>query len=446
MKKPTVFIIIFVLCLTTLISPAQAASWQPSTPITSNAVYMVNADTGTVVYEKNANERVYPASITKLMTAILVMEHTKNLDETVTFEKQDTDPILGTGGSVGGFVPGEQITVRQLLFCLLMESANEGANLLARVTGGSVDHFVQMMNAKAKQLGCKDTHFVNPHGLHDPDHYSTAYDCYLIGRYAMSFSVLKEIVATPTYQVPQTNKHPTHTIHNTNLLLNDTTNYYYKYCQGIKTGTTTPAGTCLVSYAVRSNGDTYYCVVMGGPKQPDGSNMAFKETKLLYQWAYSTFNITPLLQKQEMQAEVHLALAWNRNRLLLYPEKQFDALVPKNADLKTVKVVPHLQATTAYAPVRSGQKFGTADVYLDGKKMGTVNLVSHENIARSAPLYFVFLVGSFFRSIWFVIIVALLLLGFVAYLLTSGRLRRKKKGVFKGNKPTQSKYSKYKNR
>ena len=405
------------------------AAWTPPLTVQSDAVYLVNDDTGTVIYAKNEHKKVFPASITKLMTAILVAEKYENsLNTQVTILHEDIDPLYGTDSSSAGLVAGETLTVEQLLYCLLLPSSNETANALARVTAGSTDEFVNQMNAKAQKIGAKDTHYVNPHGLHDPNHYTTAYDTYLISRYAMQIPILKKIVSTYSYSLPQTNKHPARNILNTNDLIRPSSVYYYKYCGGIKTGTTSQAGTCLSAVAVK-NTFTYYCITMGGPIQKDETTkIALSETKQLFQWALSSFQNTTLISKKEFRGDVKVDLAWNKDSIHLYPDQDFTALIPSDTDLKTLKVRPNVPASVM-APVKAGQKIGTADVMLGNQKIGTINLISKESVARSGPLYFLYLASKFFASVWFKVTCVLLMAAFLLYLILIFLISRRKRKI-----------------
>ena len=195
------------------------------------------------------------------MTALLVLEKC-NLSDVVTMQDEDFTDVKN-GASNAGLKVGEKITVENLLYCLLLPSGNEAANALARVTGGSVDEFVQMMNDRAKELGCVNTHFANPNGLHDDNHYSCAYDLYLIAQQAMKNSTFATIVNTAQKKLPATNMNVERIIYTTNqLILSSYSSIYYDNFYGIKTGHTSQAGYCLVSYAKQS-GYTYYSVVLG---------------------------------------------------------------------------------------------------------------------------------------------------------------------------------------
>ena len=426
MRKAIVCIFVFCLLLGQLAIP-QALAWDPPTPTQSPAVYLVNEDTGTVVYQKNANQKMYPASITKLMTAVLTMQKfEKNLNQVVTVTHADIDPLSMTDSSIADLRDGEQVTVEQLLYCLMLPSANDAANVLARVTGGTVDHFVEMMNAEAKKIGAKSTHYVNPHGLQDPDQYTTAYDTYLIAKTAMKFPELRTIVSQSTYTIPQTNAHAQRVLVNTNDLLRVSSGNYYSYAKGIKTGSTTDAGSNLVSYAKKGN-YTYYCVVLGGPKNTDGSyTSAFSDSKALYTWAFGNFSLTPLLDPNQPLKEIKVNFAWNKSSVLLMPDNQLNALAPNNLSSKNITSAIHVPDSVD-APVTKGQKVGTADILVDGAKVGRVNLVAASSIPRSNSLYFVHVVQVFFRSILFKIVAVALVLGLIAYVVLSYYYNRRKK-------------------
>lgn len=408
--------------------PAGAES-SPSVSPASRVVYLINSDTGTVLYSKGADQKVYPASITKLMTAILVVEKYKNnLNTVITVQNSDLAPLQGTGSSLmgAGLKPGEQFTVEQLLYGLLLSSGNDVSMVLARAVGGDVNTFVSMMNKKGKQLGCANTHYVNPHGLQDPEQYTTAKDVYTISKYAMSFDILAQIVATPTYTIQSNLQH--YTLTNTNSLLqtNNIHGYYYEYVKGIKTGSTTEAGVCLTSYATH-NRITYYCVVMGGSGDVFRANSAFSDTKALYQWAFGTYTVKDLVDKGSPQAKLPIQLAWNKTTVQAVAGNQLKALVPASTSSSSIKIVPRGIPKSIMAPVKVGQKIGTADVMLGNQKLGTVTLISSENVARSSSLYFIYLVGKFYSSIWFKITSALLALLLILFFVMS-YLRNRHRG------------------
>jgi D-alanyl-D-alanine carboxypeptidase (penicillin-binding protein 5/6) len=433
-RKTVIFLLLLCILASGVPAFTAGAEWAPPTvPATSKAVYLVNSDTGTVLYSKNADEKVYPASITKLMTAILTVEKYKdNLDTVITVQKSDVEPLLGTGSSLmgTGLKANEQLTVRQLLYGLLLPSANDAAMVLARATGGSVENFVGMMNSKAKELGCKNTHYVNPHGLQDPEQYTTAEDAYLIAKYAMTFDILAQIVDTAHYTVQTNLQH--YTLNNTDKMITPGSSHYYKNVKGIKTGSTDAAGDNFVSYAT-SGGITYYCVVMGGKKVDNVCSTAFNETKPLYTWAFSTFGIKNLVAKNSFQAQLPIQLAWNKTNIQLVADSQFNALIPNDTDSKLITLKTRDIPKSIMAPVKKGQKIGEADVMLKIKgqtqeqKLGTVALVASESVNRSQPLYFIYMVGRFFNSRWFKIISALLIFFLIVFFIMSYLRNRRRK-------------------
>ncbi|HEX2937538.1 MAG TPA: D-alanyl-D-alanine carboxypeptidase family protein [Ruminiclostridium sp.] len=430
--KSVIFLFAASFTFTQISGLTASALWNPPTTPTCNAVLVVNADTNTIIYEKNQDQKIYPASITKLMTAIIVYDKFKGkLDTNVTVEKEDLD-TLDPYASKAGLKVGEQLTIEQLLNCLLVKSGDDSANVLARVTGGSVDEFVASMNKKAKEIGLKNTHYANPHGLQDPDHFTTASDVYKLAKYAMKIDELAKIVAQPSYTLPATNVNPQERqFDNTNFLIKSTQKkYYFKYVKGIKTGSTTPAGKCLVSYAEK-DGKTYYAVVMGGTDK-DGTNTAFTETKDLYQWVFRNFDIKPLVKTTDTAAQVGVDLAVNKTKLLLKPQSQLNALVPdtyKSSDLKITIDVPQ----KVKAPIKKGQVIGKEKVQLldasTGKyqDIGEVNLVSSENVDLSMPLYILSGIMKFFGSIWFKIVAVLLVILLIVYISLSVYWNKRKK-------------------
>ena len=286
---------------------------RPDFTLTSKAVYLENLDTGLVLYEKNADQQMYPASLTKIMTAILVLENVKDLDqETAAYPMWIQDMLYGTNASLGGLIVGEKLTIRQLLTSALVQSGNESAMILAGYVGSGgmadfmprdITSFVEMMNDKAKALGCTGTHFTNPTGLHSDNHYSTARDMAIMAKYAMQNPVFASLVKNYAVQLGQTNKHNDLWQYSTNKMLLTSSPYYYAPVVGIKTGSTDEAGRCVISQA-EDNGYRYFCVVMGAPPTAAEPFPNFIETRQLYRWAFGTFSLKTLLEQGELMAEV----------------------------------------------------------------------------------------------------------------------------------------------
>ena len=424
------------------------AEYTPSFSLTSEGIYLVNTDSDTVIYSKNANERMAPASLTKVMTAIVILENVDDLDNvTATAEQWMFDEFYGLNISNAGIVTGETLTMRQLPYCMLLQSANEAAVVAAYEVGNkSVDHFIDMMNETARRIGAVNTHFVNPHGLDDPDHYTTPCDMYLIARYASELPGFMNIVSTTVYYMEETNMVGARTLVNTNRLMSTTLSdgyYYYAPVNGIKTGTTPDAGYCVVTTA-SLNGMNYLCVCIGSPYYDENGqvnqyNGAFLDTKALYQWAFSTFSVKELLSKGDPVDEIKLKLAWEKDYLLLVPERSFSALVPNDISADSVQRVIKLPEDGISAPVEKGQVIGSMKLILAGEQIGEVNLVASESVERSEWLFFLDELKTFFTSAPFWLCFGafvLALFSYIAYMIVRNRrvlgsvkYRRKKPGL-----------------
>lgn len=252
LRKRIVSLFSLALCLAVLFTavPAGAEMEFDIESITTKHILLMDAETGSVLYEKGGRQRAYPASTTKIMTCILTLEKCKDLNEVVTIG------TVTSRGSVMGIKEGEHIKLKDLLYGLMLFSGNDAAEAIANHVAGSKDAFVNMMNEKARKLGMTETHFVNPNGLHDEKHYSSAYDLAILSRYAMQNETFRGIVSTGTYTSEATDKNPDgYELFNSNRLVHkvkeEEKDYTYRYITGIKTGNTIEAGYCIVASAKR---------------------------------------------------------------------------------------------------------------------------------------------------------------------------------------------------
>ncbi len=412
------------------------ADYTPPFELSAEAVYVVNLDTDTVVYQKNADKKMYPASLTKLMTTILAFENTTDLDNTmVRCGATVWDEFLNMGLSSSdissaGIIPGEDRSMRDLLYCMLLPSANEAASIVASHIGGSRSDFVAMMNEKAQELGAVSTHYVNPHGLHDEDQYTTAKDMYLIARYAMQIPGFMDIASTNSYALVASNKRGQEYINTTNRMQVQGSDVYYQYIRGMKTGTTNEAGRCFISTATK-DGYTYLIVLLGAPiydetgaRYPE--NKAFADTKKLYQWAFDSFEVKELLNNEQPIAEVELKLNWDKDYLHLRPETNFTALVPRAVG--EGDVIPRFNVPTyVNAPVEKGDVLGTVELMVMGTRVGSVNLLAEEGAQRSEVLYWYEILKAATKTVWFYIGIAvfvlLLVIMIVGSIISSRRSR-----------------------
>ncbi len=291
MKRRTKVLSILVMCTVLFLSviPVQAKKsknyWpKQSDEITADAAILMDVDTGTILYKKNINKKHYPASITKILTVLVAVENSR-MDEVVTFSQ---DSIYKTEGSGISRDIGEKMTMEQCLYAVMLESANECAYAVAEHIAGSMQKFVKMMNDKAKELGCKSSHFANPHGLPDDNHYLTAKDMAVIARAAYENETFRLLCGTKRYTIPPTNKHsePTYLVnHHKMLYPKDTAAYLYDYCTGGKTGYTVAAGSTLVTYA-QKDGMTLLTVILKGT-----SPQYWNETRSLLEFGFENFNL-----------------------------------------------------------------------------------------------------------------------------------------------------------
>ena len=422
-KITALFLTVFCLCGSLTIGS------QALTPPTIDAKGAIvgESTTGEIVFAQNADEKLYPASTTKIMTAILALEY-GNLADTVTVSANAVKSLEGTGSSVM-LKEGEQMNMLDMVTYLLVASGNDAANALAEHISGSTAAFVDLMNTKAKELGCTDTHFANAHGLHDENHYTTARDLLKISQYAMSNGTFAELVKIDKTVLPATNMHAEQTISTTNHLISlwRSRDYFYEGAIGIKTGSTTPAGLCLVS-GIQSGDLTYITVVLGATKAEDGTMGSMTETIKLLDYVKGGFQIQSMVNGTDPVAEAPVALGKDADTVVLVPENGFTALLPvdfKQEDVTcTYKINEDIKA-----PVAKGDILGTATYSYNDKEYVTLNLVANDDVQRSTWLYFIDRVLNIFSSTFFKIIVGILVLLVLGFILLGifGRRKRRRR-------------------
>ena len=406
-----------------------AGAYVPSDfELRSEAALLYSRDTDITLYTKNADKRMYPASLTKLMTAALVVENIPDIDtDTITVSQQNIKDI-GTDSSTGGFKADETVTMRQMLQVFLMASANEGALALAEKISGSVDAFVGLMNQKAAALGMNSTHYVNPHGLHDDNHYTTANDLLKLTNYVLSLPHIYDICSTVHYRMAATNKNPERPVTTTNLMMLSTTNVYYKEARGLKTGFTSKAGHCLITTASRG-GFSYIAIVMGAPPQNaqgKAQRVEFGDCKNLFEWAFNDFVYKTLLLEDEPLDTVKVNLCWENDTVNAVPVKSFAGLFPKSGDASVITKSIKLDAREVDAPVKKGDRLGTVYLSFAGDEIGTVELVAAESRERNQMLAIVKFAGSVLSSPILLTaagIVAVLILTLVIWIVLLNRKR-----------------------
>lgn len=439
----------FVFCLILILPFIPAASALEDPDPQATAVFLADRESGFVLYSKNADERRFPASTTKIMTALITLENVDNLEQTVEVTEEDFEGVE-FDSSKAGFLVGEQVPVIDLLYGLMLPSGNEAANTLARYVGnGSKETFVRMMNDRAKELGCTNTHFVNPNGLHDENHYTTARDLYAIAQQAMTNETFEEIVNTAQKTLHETNKTPERgkplKVLTTNMLIfsRNQPEHYYAYAKGIKTGHTSQAGYCLVS-AAEKKGSKLLCVMLGGEK-PEGAMYAatFAETKRLFNWGYENFQTLELVKKGETITQIAVRLSTEDDKLVLVTKDSLDGTVPKDIDLEQVERTLDVPESVD-APINAGDKLGTMHVTYNGVDYGTVDLIALSSVSRSDVLYYADKIEHFFQSTAFkVIVLGAIFVFFTYFMITLYRVRRKKIRRRQMMKSKQARYRDY---
>ena len=355
---------IFLLFLLMIIS-IQSISFASELNLNSEAAILVEISTGRILYEKNSTKKLYPASTTKILSAILIIENC-NLDDIVTVRASALNNIP-TGYVTCNLQVGEELTVRDLLYALMIPSANDAAYVLAEHLAGSVENFSVMMNDKAREIGCKTTHFVNPNGIHDDSHYSTAYDLYLIANYAMKNETFRDLVATTEYTLPATEKYPSadRILETTNELLNkNSKKYYYKNAIGIKTGYTTKAGNCLVAAASR-DGLEFIAVVLNGGATENGLNSRYVDSKKLFEYAYDNFTLTKIIEKGSVVQSLEVEKGTKESKFLdLIIDETITVVNNKSIDMNSV--IPEIKLREIIeAPISAGETIGTIKYKVD---------------------------------------------------------------------------------
>ncbi len=399
------------------------------TPPTINAKGAIvgESTTGEIVFEHNPDEKLYPASTTKIMTAILALEY-GNLSDTVTVSGSAVRSLEGSGSSIM-LKEGEQMNMLDMITYLLVASGNDAANALAEHISGSIPAFVELMNNKAKELGCQNTNFVNPHGLHDENHYTTARDLLKISQYAMSNGTFAEIVKIDKTVLPATNMHGEQTISTTNHLISlwRSRDYFYEGAIGIKTGSTTPAGLCLVS-GIQSGDLTYITVVLGASKAEDGTMGSMTETIKLLDYVKSGFQVQSMVTGSDPVAEAPVALGKDADTVVLVPENGYTALLPVDFDQNDVTCETKINENIE-APIVKGDVLGSATYSYNGKEYVTLNLVANDDVQRSTWLFIVDAILGIFSGTFFKIIVGLLVLAVLVFFLLGifGRRKRRRR-------------------
>lgn len=361
--------------------------------LASESAIIMDINSGTILYEKNTEKKQYPASITKIMTTLLCLENA-SLTDTVTFSYEAVNSIE-PGSSHIGIKANEQLKMEDCLYGIMLMSANEVCNGVAEHIAGSIEGFVDMMNERAKQLGCKNTHFANPNGLFLENHYTCAYDMALIAREAMKNPMFKKITGTKSYIIPKTNIENKRSLYNKHEMLvsHNFPQYRYDYCIGGKTGYTNLARYTLVTFAKKDNMELL-CVIMKSDNSPYVEPNEYTDTTKLFDFAFDNFESHSIESKIENDdSEVKYSLFSKYNSVFdeenspLYIEENASIVLPKGAKVsdaeKNVNYYENPIDDNGVSRIGeinyeyNGKNAGSAVILYDSSKIETAEINKH---------------------------------------------------------------------
>lgn len=385
MKKATAVFLAVLTFLSILIVPVAAAKAARTAKTIPNPQQSVDADAymlvslgdaeNRVLAQKNAQKKKYPASLTKVVTAMVVLEHIKNIKKKTTVSRHAIEAIRGTGAQSAALWEDEKITVEDLLYLAMLFSACDACQVLAETVGGSVSKFVKMMNTYVRSLGCKNTHFVNPDGLHDSRQYTTAADLKLIMLHALQNKSFRKIALASQYTCRGS------TYYHTNRMLHPSLKpYYYAYAKGIKTGYTKQAGRCLITVAKKGE-SAYLAIILDSPIaviRKKAYNASYFDAKKLFEWAFHNYSERTLFADTKTVAKVKVADAKEKNTLCLVAAKPVKVILPNSAKQEDITVVGIHKPYRLFAPIAQGEKVCRAQILYKGKVIGKTTLLTGE--------------------------------------------------------------------
>ena len=432
MKKIRILPIILGICL--LLSVGAPVAFADSAPeLNGKNIILADLNTGRVIYSKDPDTVVAPASLTKIMTVLLAVESVErgehSLDEMVT-ARDDCRTGLDEESSSANIVSGEQLTFRDLLYCSMIQSASDACNVLASLIGGSISSFVDLMNERAAELGCTVTHFDDPNGLSN-NNQTTAYEMFLITQEAISHDFFMAVCNIADVTIPATNASPEREYHNSNSLISSQSvyggnRYLYTGAAGVKTGYTRAAGYCLISTAEKE-GLHFLAVVMGCDGWLNAhieDYLNFEDTIKLYDWGFSNFAYRNVIDTSTPVYELDVQYAMDDAKAVLYPQQNLRVLVPRDTTEEDVKLDFKIYETDLIAPVKAGEVYGEAVVSVNGEVFGTVNLVTRDAVELARSEYMKRQLKEFFSNRWVIGIIVIILLVIALYVTLRIRYRK----------------------
>lgn len=387
-------------------------------------------DSYPVVAQKNIDERLYPASLTKIVTAMVTLENVKDVSVKTKMSQAAYDASVGTGAQVAGITVGEELSVDTLLYLTMVHSACDACEVLAEFVGGTKENFVKMMNDWVKKVGCNDTNFTNPSGLHDDNHYTTARDMSKITLAALKNANFVKYSTTTEYE------YKGYTLPHTNLMLHPGyVTYYYEYAQGIKTGSTEQAEYNVIVKASK-DGYNYLAIVMKSPQQKIKNQSyltkcSFVDAKSLFEWAFDSLKYTTIVAKDEVIGEVSVENGKDADTIALVAANDTNVIVPVGLDKSAVIIEIQEKPSSLQAPVTKGQKVCSANIIYGDEVIASVPLVAAKTVELSTFLKVINAIKAFFGLTVVKVILVIAFLAIVLYVYIFFKSLNKKKKVEK---------------
>ena len=439
MKKYPFLSLILLFALSMSLLPVSAVvPGQEDLDLFCTHAVLLDANHGEILYDMKATEKAYPASITKIMTALLVLE-------AIEYGQLSLDTPITTGetrmqGVTQSYVNanlklGEVLTVEELLYLTLIPSYADACNVLAVAVDGTIEDFVDHMNRKASELGCQNTHFTNPVGIHNENHYSTAYDLALILKAALEYDTYLEISKVPKYTLHATDMSGPREMYNTNALVSTWrySGYIYEKCIAGKTGNTDEAGRCLAA-AAEDGDEVLISVILGsGPMEVPGDTELrqgqFRESKRLLEYGFNNFQRVTITKDSEPVETVKVTMSRQADEVNVKPQGSITRTLPKSMDLNDIETKITLYAKEVEAPVVAGQVMGIMTLSYNGEVYGQLDLVAVTSVERSELLYKKQQFFQFFQNegVRIILAVVLFLAAIVILKLTFFRRKRRPK-------------------
>lgn len=391
-KLLSAFLILLIICLGVIpsfaankVSPYAVPLYKYNARIYSDAYELIDMDDPNyqVLAAKNITKRKYPASLTKIVTVMVALKNTKNIKKTTTVRSSTLRSLNNTGAQVAYLKAGQKVTIEQLMYLSMVYSACDASRVLADAVSGSNTAFVKKMNAWARSIGCKNTHFVNPDGLHHPKHYTTVADLRMIMKEACKNKTFLKISSATSYTFNKIK------FAHTNKMLNKSRYEYYKFARGIKTGYTRQAKQCVITYA--NNGSKRYLVIcLNAPLISVKNrlvNGAYADARALFNWSYKQFKVRQIIKANQSYKTILVNQGDGVNTLTLCFKTGVSKLIYGSYDSKKLVIKPIKMPASISAPVTAGKVICNAQIYYGGTFVKTVPLIANKTIkvAQTEP-------------------------------------------------------------